>query len=118
VANNDDNTVTVITVDYAPEITSGPPLAAPVGSPFSHVVTADAFPAATFAVTAGALPTGLTLNAATGAISGTPTASGTFNFTVTATNTSGTDSQPHSLLITLGLAATGGDVTINPGSQS
>lgn len=37
-----------------------------------------------YAVTAGALPTGLTLNASTGAIEGTPTAQGAFNFTATA----------------------------------
>lgn len=41
-----------------------------------------------YAVTAGALPTGLTLNAATGAITGTPSALGTFNFSITATDSS------------------------------
>jgi uncharacterized protein YhjY with autotransporter beta-barrel domain len=41
-----------------------------------------------YAVTAGALPGGLTLNPATGAITGTPSALGTFNFTVTATDSS------------------------------
>ncbi|HSZ62831.1 MAG TPA: putative Ig domain-containing protein [Terriglobales bacterium] len=40
----------------------------------------------TWTVTTGSLPTGLLLNAATGAISGTPTASGTTNFTVTVTD--------------------------------
>ncbi|NZA27741.1 putative Ig domain-containing protein [Luteimonas sp. SJ-92] len=44
-------------------------------------------PGYTYAVTAGALPAGLTL-AANGALSGTPTALGTFNFTVTATDSS------------------------------
>ncbi|HMZ22667.1 MAG TPA: putative Ig domain-containing protein, partial [Blastocatellia bacterium] len=38
-----------------------------------------------YAVTTGSLPAGLTLNSATGVLSGTPTANGTFNFTVTAT---------------------------------
>jgi hypothetical protein len=41
-----------------------------------------------FAITAGALPPGLTLSAS-GTISGTPTATGTFNFTVTASDASG-----------------------------
>ncbi|RZK99271.1 MAG: hypothetical protein EOO62_25035, partial [Hymenobacter sp.] len=41
----------------------------------------------TFAITAGALPAGLTLTSA-GTLSGTPTANGTFNFTVTATDNS------------------------------
>ena len=39
-----------------------------------------------WSVTTGSLPAGLTLNPATGAISGTPTASGTVNFTVTVTD--------------------------------
>jgi uncharacterized protein YhjY with autotransporter beta-barrel domain len=40
----------------------------------------------TYAVTAGTLPTGLTLNPNTGEISGTPTAAGAFSFTITATD--------------------------------
>jgi len=57
-----------------------------VGSAYSQ--TLSAAPAGgnySYAVTAGALPTGLTLNSATGVLSGTPTANGTFNFTVTVT---------------------------------
>lgn len=46
-----------------------------------------------YAVTGGALPGGTTLSAA-GVLSGTPTASGTFNFTVTATDSS-TGSGPY-----------------------
>ncbi|WP_343630983.1 choice-of-anchor J domain-containing protein [Fluviicola sp.] len=50
-----------------------------------------------FAVTAGALPPGLTLSAS-GTISGTPTATGTFNFTVTVSDNSGcSGSQAYSL---------------------
>ncbi len=41
-----------------------------------------------YAVTAGALPGGLNLNAATGAVTGTPSALGTFNFSITATDSS------------------------------
>ncbi|QWP75684.1 putative Ig domain-containing protein [Lysobacter sp. K5869] len=48
----------------------------------------------TYAVTAGALPPGIVLTASTGALSGTPTASGTFNFAVTATDSS-TGSGPY-----------------------
>ena len=40
----------------------------------------------TWAITAGALPTGLVLNPATGAITGTPSVAGTFAFTVTFTS--------------------------------
>ena len=42
----------------------------------------------TFSVTAGALPGGLTLSSA-GVLAGTPTAAGSFNFTVQATSTNG-----------------------------
>ncbi len=49
-------------------------------------VTAAPASTYTFAVTLGAMPTGLSLSSA-GAISGTPTATGNFTFTVTATDT-------------------------------
>ena len=48
-----------------------------------------------YAVTAGALPGGLTLNPSTGAITGTPSAIGTFNFSITATDSS-TGTGPYS----------------------
>ncbi|MNW56797.1 putative Ig domain protein [compost metagenome] len=42
--------------------------------------------AITYAVTSGALPTGLTLNPSTGAITGTPSVSGAYDFTISATD--------------------------------
>lgn len=55
---------------------------------YSNVLTASGGTAPyTYAVTAGALPGGLTLTGA-GVLSGTPTATGSFNFTVTATDSS------------------------------
>jgi len=42
----------------------------------------------TYAVTAGALPGGLTVNPSTGEVTGTPSALGTFNFSITATDSS------------------------------
>ncbi|MBI1749601.1 MAG: putative Ig domain-containing protein [Acidobacteria bacterium] len=54
-----------------------------------------------WSITAGALPGGLGLNPGTGAISGTPNAVGTFNFTVTVTDAnSQTASKPLSITIT------------------
>ncbi|MEI6766069.1 MAG: choice-of-anchor J domain-containing protein [Bacteroidota bacterium] len=56
----------------------------------------------TFTITAGALPPGLIL-ATDGSITGTPTATGTFNFTVTVSDMSGcTGSQSYSLTIVCG----------------
>lgn len=52
-----------------------------------------------FAVTAGAVPAGLTLNS-NGTLGGTPTASGSFNFSIRATDANGcTGSQSYSVLI-------------------
>lgn len=64
------------------------------------VVAAGGTGAKTFAVSAGSLPGGLSLNATSGAITGTPSASGTFNFTVTATDTvSATGSRAYTVVI-------------------
>ncbi len=60
-----------------------------VGAAYSQNVSASGGTAPyTFAITAGATPAGVTLSAA-GVLSGTPTAAGTFNFTVTATDSGG-----------------------------
>ena len=45
------------------------------------------------------LPVGLTLDTSTGEISGTPTTADTYTFTVTATNTAGSDSKEYTLII-------------------
>jgi large repetitive protein len=65
----------------------------------------------TFGITGGTLPTGLTLSTA-GVLSGTPTALGTFSFTVTVTDSvGGTASQTYNNVQTV--AAPGG----GPGSM-
>lgn len=58
-----------------------------IGVPYSHFLLASGgVPPYTFAITAGALPDGLTLDPATGEISGIPTVAGTFPFTVEVTD--------------------------------
>jgi ELWxxDGT repeat protein len=67
-------------------ITSPLSIDAPLSQPFSYTITANNNPVSFGAV---GLPPGLTLNPATGVISGTPTLSGTFTITLTATDTNG-----------------------------
>ncbi len=61
-----------------------------LGSPYSAAITAASGGTApySYVVTAGALPGSLSLNPSTGAITGTPSALGTFNFTIAATDSS------------------------------
>ncbi|GAC1626625.1 MAG: hypothetical protein NVS9B13_23060 [Candidatus Acidiferrum sp.] len=68
----------------------------------------------TWAVTTGALPAGLVLNAANGNISGTPTASGTFNFTVKATDST----TPTAQTATANLSITVNSAACGTGSES
>ncbi|WP_435751514.1 beta strand repeat-containing protein [Thauera sp. AutoDN2] len=80
---------------------------------YSQAITASGGTAPyTYAITAGALPTGLSLSSG-GSLSGTPGASGTFNFTVTATDSStGTGpyagARPYALTILAAPTATTG----------
>jgi hypothetical protein len=70
-----------------------------------------------WSIIAGALPTGLNLNSSTGAITGTPSASGTSNFTVQVTDAnSNTASKPFSITINTALAVT--TTTLPAGTQS
>ena len=75
---------------------------------FTPVTAAGGVPPYTFALSGGTLPTGLTLNTATGSISGTPTATlGTTTFTVTVTDAASiTSSKTFSLTVNPALVAT------------
>ncbi|MGR6524438.1 putative Ig domain-containing protein [Rhodococcus erythropolis] len=89
----------MITIEIAPTLT-GAPSAGVVGQPYTHAFTVTGQPAPT--VTAGgALPAGLTLTE-TGVLSGTPTETGSFAVTFTASNGIGT---PATLDATLTITA-------------
>jgi hypothetical protein len=78
-----------VTSDISPTITSATPTSsAQTDSSYSFTFTASGFPTPTFSVTPGTLPAGLTLSSA-GVLSGTPTQSGTYTITVTASNSVG-----------------------------
>jgi large repetitive protein len=87
-------------VDEAPAITSPAAAAATTGTPFTFTVTATGYPAAAIRKT-GSLPRGLTYKAATGTISGTPSANsaGTYPVTFTVKNSSGTATQAFVLTV-------------------
>ena len=70
-------------------ITSGTPPGGTVGTvygPFTFTAQAAAGATLSWSISSGSLPAGLTLNAATGVLSGTPTASGPSTFTVQVTD--------------------------------
>ena len=56
----------------------------------SALVATGGVPPYTFSISSGSLPPGLTLNPTTGAITGTPTTYGTFNFTAKVVDSTGT----------------------------
>jgi hypothetical protein len=83
------------------------------GTPYSQVITASGTPGPfTFTVTAGSLPPGLALSSA-GTLSGPPTAGGTFNFTVTATEP-GNNSGSRAYSVTIAASATTTTLTSAP----
>jgi len=87
-------------VSSAPAITSSSSIAFVQGVSGSFTNTATGYPAPTWTITSGTLPTGLTLNATTGVISGTPSGSlGTYSITLKATNTVGFATQAVTLTV-------------------
>ncbi len=93
-------TLTITIGLLAPVISSAATANATIGLPFSFQITATNF-ATSFNATG--LPAGVSVNTATGQISGTPTVFGSFSITVSATNATGTGNQ--TLVITVALAA-------------
>jgi uncharacterized protein YhjY with autotransporter beta-barrel domain len=82
------------------------------GTAYNQTVTASGGTGPyTYAVTSGSLPTGLSLNTNTGAITGTPSGIGLSNFTITATDSQNdTGSRPYSVNIGTN------SLTVNPAS--
>src|SRR5208282_5770303 len=80
-----------------PSFTADTPPAATVGSPYSYQFQASGTAPMTFSATG--LPAWAQLNPSTGVLSGTPDVSGTFNFSVTASNGTAPDATANVSLI-------------------
>lgn len=106
-------TIDAPTVAVSPATIANPT----VGVPYAASVSASGGTATySYAVTVGALPAGITLNAGSGALSGTPTAGGTFNFTITATDSSTGTGAPFSGSQTYTVSVGAPTVSVSPAS--
>jgi uncharacterized repeat protein (TIGR01451 family) len=93
---------TVPSQPSAPSFTgSTPPESAMVGSGYDYTFAATGIPDPSFSLGQGAFPPGVILNSRTGELSGTPTTTGVYSFTVTATNTIGAPAETSTLTITV-----------------
>ena len=90
--------ITINSIGTAPAITTTGLADGTAGTAYSRMLAATGTAPITWDITTGTLPTGLSLDQNTGAITGTP-AAGTSNFTVKATNTFGNDIKTYSIYV-------------------
>ena len=100
----------------APSITTSSLPGGKVGEAYSQTLSATGTMPITWGIDSGNLPAGLTLDEATGKISGTPTAAGTASFTVKAENSAGSDTKELSIAIAKA-APTEHTVTVTSGGN-
>lgn len=111
VTNNYTLTIAVPTLTLTPAAGALP--GGTAGTAYTQTFTAsNGIAPYTYAVSAGALPAGLTLNTATGALSGTPTVAGNFTFSIRATDSTTGTAATVTNAYTLALSAP--TITINP----
>lgn len=91
-------TLTFTIVPAPPVITSATTKTAQVGAAFSYQITATNSPTSYGAT---GLPAGLSVSSSTGAITGTPTATGSSNVTISASNAGGTGTATLAITITV-----------------
>ena len=87
------------TKDTAPEITTASLPKGTVGTLYTQTLAADGTKPITWSISSGTLPAGLSINASTGVISGTPTTPGTFDFQVKAENSIGSVTKSLSIIV-------------------
>ena len=121
-ANNGIATASItLVVTNALTLTFGTPPGGVVGTAYTDTLTAAGGTTPyTWSVSAGTLPAGITLNASTGVLAGTPTAGGTSNFTVQVTDADGqTATQATSITVLAGalsIVQSANVATTTPGS--
>jgi agarase len=91
---------TVVT-DFLPEAYQWASFDADVSAAGGTLSRSYANPGYHFTITGGALPAGLKLGATTGHVTGKPKVSGTFSFTVTATDSTGSVAAPQVVSVTI-----------------
>jgi uncharacterized repeat protein (TIGR01451 family) len=110
-----DYTLTVDPNGMAPVFTAdSPPTPVAVGSPYSYTFAATG--ATAYSVATGTLPPGLTLDAGSGVLSGTPTTAGTYTFQVQASGTGSPALTPSISITALGPADMGVSIA-GPGGK-
>ncbi len=97
-------TLTINSAPAAPVITSASSATGTVNTAFRYQITATNGPTS---FNATGLPPGLSVNTSSGLISGTPTAAGTSNVTLSATNTGGTGTAALTLTINNTVSSSG-----------
>lgn len=110
-----NHTIRLLQPDGAPLITSADNAAFALNAPSTFTVVASGSPAPTFSITSGTLPPGVLLNSTTGQIYGTPTASGTYVFTIKASN--GSENSQTFTLTVAASSSTPGFVVSTPAGQ-
>jgi len=106
-ANNADGSVrgnASLTVNPPAPVWEDQTLASPAFIDATYNDGVEAEYATSYTVSAGSLPNGLSLNSSTGAVTGTPTTEQTSDFTIQASNVSGTISAGFTIEVQSGLA--------------
>ena len=101
-------------IPTAPIITIASLLGGVLGTAYCQTIAATGSTPMTWSVASGSLPGGLSINTSTGVISGTPMAAGTFQFTVKAENSVGSDSKALSITVTSPISS----VSVSPATAT
>ncbi|MCL1875979.1 MAG: putative Ig domain-containing protein [Synergistaceae bacterium] len=101
IAGSATKNLSIVISPEPPKITTTSLPGGTVNKTYSATLSASGTTPITWSISAGSLPVGLSLNAATGVISGTPTKAGTTNFTVKATNGGGSDTKALSIVVSI-----------------